>query len=74
MRKLRQELRIRGLSPKTVKTYLNYNKNFLEFIKKSPKLVKNQDIKRYLEHLANRKVSNATLNFVNLIHLEGVLG
>jgi len=64
MRKLEQELKIRGLSPKTLKAYLNYNKKFLKFIKKSPKLVKNEDIKRYLEHSADRKVSNATLNLV----------
>ena len=64
MRKLEQELKIRGLSSKTIKAYLSYNKSFLDFVKKSPKLVKNEDIKRYLEYLANRGVSNATLNLV----------
>lgn len=37
MRKLEQELRIWSLSPKTTKAYLSYNKNFLGFVKKSPK-------------------------------------
>jgi len=64
MRKLEQELKIRGLSSKTIRAYLSYNKSFLDFVKKSPKLVKNEDIKRYLEYLANRGVSNATLNLV----------
>ncbi len=64
MRKLEQELKIRGLSSKTIKAYLSYNKSFLDFVKKSPKSVNNKDIKRYLEYLANRGVSNATLNLV----------
>ena len=64
MRKLEQELKIRGLSSKTIRAYLSYNKSFLDFVKKSPKSVNNKDIKRYLEYLANRGVSNATLNLV----------
>ena len=64
MRKLEQELKIRGLSSKTIKAYLSYNKSFLDFVKKCPKSVNNKDIKRYLEYLANRGVSNATLNLV----------
>ncbi len=33
---LRRELRIRGFSNKTIKSYLLYNTNFLRFVKKSP--------------------------------------
>jgi len=62
IKKLEQELRIRGLSPKTIKAYLGYNKNFLKFIKKSPKFIIIKDIKKYLEYLANQKRSNTTLN------------
>jgi len=52
-----------GFSRKTIKAYLCYcNKKFLNFTRKSPKEIANEDIKRYLEYLANKKVSNATLN------------
>lgn len=51
---------------KTIKTYLHYNRKFnrkfLNFARKSPKEIFNEDIKRYLEYLANREISNATLN------------
>lgn len=64
IKKLEQELKIRGLSPKTIKAYTSYNKRFLNYIKKSPKFVKTEDIKKYLEYLASRQVSNTTLNLV----------
>lgn len=59
---LERELKIRGFSPKTVKSYCLYNKLFLKFAKKSPKEVKNEDIRRYLEFLKDRNAANATLN------------
>lgn len=62
MYNLERELKIRGFSRKTIKVYLHYNKKFLIFARKSPKEIINEDIKRYLEFLANREVSNATLN------------
>ena len=62
MYNLERELKIRGFSRKTIKAYLHYNRKFLDFARKSPKEISNEDIKRYLEYLANKKVSNATLN------------
>lgn len=59
---LEQELRIRGFSPKTIKSYLLYNKLFLEFIRKSPKSVANDDIRQYLISLKNRDCASSTLN------------
>ena len=59
---LERELKIRGFSHKTIKSYLYYNKKFLNYVRKSPKEITNEDIKRYLEYLANKRVSNATLN------------
>lgn len=64
MYNLERELKIRGFSRKTIKAYLHYNKKFLNYARKSPKEITNEDIKRYLEYLANRQVSNATLNLV----------
>ena len=51
-----------GFSRKTIKAYLHYNRKFLNFARKSPKEITNEDIKRYLEYLANKKFSNTTLN------------
>ena len=62
MYNLERDLKIRGFSRKTIKAYLHYNKKFLNFARKSPKEITNEDIKRYLEYLANRQVSNVTLN------------
>lgn len=62
MYNLERELKIRGFSRKTIKAYLHYNIKFLNFARKSPKEIANEDVKRYLEYLANKQVSNATLN------------
>ncbi len=61
---LERELRIRGFSDKTIKSYLLYNINFLKFVKKSPKSVTTENIKKYLDHLTRRGVSNTTLNLI----------
>lgn len=59
---LEQELRIRGLSPKTIKSYLLYNKLFLQFSNKSPKEVANANIRQYLISLKDKDCANSTLN------------
>lgn len=61
---LKQELKIRKFSPKTIKSYLYYNIEFLKFIGKSPKLVKNCNIKKYLEHKIDNNISNSTLSLI----------
>ncbi|MFH1611941.1 MAG: site-specific tyrosine recombinase/integron integrase [bacterium] len=60
--KLKQEMKLRGFSQKTVKSYLYYITNFLEFTSKSPKNVKGDNIRTYLEFLANENKSASTLN------------
>ena len=45
---LEQELRIRGFSPRTIESYLLYNRLFLQFSGKSPKAIINDDIRQYL--------------------------
>lgn len=59
---LERELKIRGFSARTVKTYCLYNRLFLEFIKKGPRNVGSEDIKVYLDHLVVGGVAVATLN------------
>ena len=61
---LGQELAIRGFSNRTIKTYLEQNKKFLEFIKKSAKEVNAQDIKDYLLYLKGGGMTNTSLNLV----------
>ncbi len=60
---LKRELLSRKYSYKTVKGYLYYNRDFLNFIKKQPLDVSDSDIKDYLLYLAEEKQSaTATLN------------
>jgi integrase/recombinase XerD len=56
-----QELKIRRNSPRTIEVYLNYNKAFLKFIRKLHTQIERQDVRNYLEHLANKKRSGATM-------------
>lgn len=59
---LERELKIRGFSPRTIEAYLLYNKLFLQFSRKSPKTITNEDIRRYLMFLRDKNCSSSTLN------------
>jgi site-specific recombinase XerD len=59
---LERELKIRGFSPRTVDSYLTYNRLFLEFSKKSPTAITNNDIRQYLESMKDKGCANSTLN------------
>ena len=60
---LRRELVSRKYSYKTVKGYIYYNRDFLDFTDKEPCEVNDGDIKDYLLYLAEEKVSaTATIN------------
>jgi integrase/recombinase XerD len=48
METLETEMKLRGFSPRTVKMYMFYNRKFLEFIKKTPEQVTEEDIKTYI--------------------------
>ncbi|MEM4245370.1 MAG: tyrosine-type recombinase/integrase [Candidatus Nanoarchaeia archaeon] len=52
---LETELKLRGFSQQTVKTYVRHNKLFLDFIKKEPKNVTEEDIKSYLAHVISKE-------------------
>jgi len=64
IKNLERELKIRKFSPKTVKSYLYYNINFLKFIGLSPRNITNDDIKKYLEWQVDRGVSSSTLSLI----------
>ena len=62
---LRQEMKLRKFSPKTIKSYLHYITDLLEFSSKNPKAVSTDDIRRYLENLADNEKSASTLNIAH---------
>ena len=60
--KLKQEMKLRKFSPKTIKSYLYYITDLLKYSSKNPKTVNTDDIRGYLEHLADKNSSASTLN------------
>ena len=61
--KLETELKIRGFSKRTVDTYLYHNKKFLEFTKKDPQSVDENEAKRYVAYLmSDRKFKPSSVN------------
>ncbi len=58
-----RETRIRGYSRKTKESYSRYNISMLEYLNKAPEEVNSQDIKNYLDYLADeKKAAASTLN------------
>lgn len=60
--RLRQEMRLRGFSQKTIKSYLLYIEACVLFVRKILREVTGDDVRRYLEHLADTGKSASTLN------------
>lgn len=60
--KLRQEMKLMGFSQKTIKSYLYYITEVLKFANKGPKNITGDDVRNYLEILADNKKSSSTLN------------
>jgi len=60
---MKREMLRRKLSPRTVKTYLQYVKKFLLANKnKDPKKFSKKDVREFLYNLENKEVSGSTLN------------
>ncbi len=59
LEQLETELKLRGFSERTVKSYLFYNQKFLQFTNKAPEAVTEDDIKAYLANLLGDKKKNA---------------
>ena len=61
--KLETELKIRGFSNRTVENYLFHNKKFLDFTKKEPRNVNEDDAKQYIAYLmSERKLRPSSVN------------
>ncbi len=70
------EMKVRGLSRKTIGMYLYQNRRFLEFIRKSPRDVTKKDIESYLIMLYDKNVASATRHLICAalkFYYEGVL-
>jgi site-specific recombinase XerD len=65
MLKLKQEMKLRKFSPKTIKSYLYYITDLLKYSNKNPKTVNTDDIRQYLESLADNNLSASTLNIAH---------
>jgi integrase/recombinase XerD len=73
---LKVELKLRGFSPNTEKTYLYHNQKFLEFTKKEPSDITEADIKLYLAQLLSddkEKSSVALVRSALLFHYNEIL-
>ncbi|MAG08283.1 hypothetical protein CMO89_02325 [Candidatus Woesearchaeota archaeon] len=71
------ELKLRGLSEKTIDVYTYYNNKFLDFIKKEQRSITSDDIKSYLNSLINKNIQPMTVRMaLNSLkaYYEGYLG
>jgi site-specific recombinase XerD len=60
--KLRQEMKLRNFSQKTIKSYLYYITDFLGKSNKQIRQISGVDVRNYLEKLADSEASASTLN------------
>ncbi len=65
LKKLGTELKIRGFSQETVKSYTRHNADFIKFIKKAPDSATEDDLKNYLAYLiSDKKLSSSSVALV----------
>ncbi len=65
LKKLETELKLRGFSKQTSKMYLFYNRKFLEFIKKNPEDITDDDIKEFLaSKISDDSLSNSSIALI----------
>lgn len=62
---LEVELKLRGRSEKTIRTYSMHLQHFFDFVRKEPDQVTEYDIKNYLKYLVyTKKCKNSTINLI----------
>lgn len=64
---LSRELRIRNYSPRTIESYMYYNRELLRFCEKDPREVSTEDIKDYLDYVARDKSASTVSVAYNAI-------
>ncbi len=77
LERLETELKLRGFSDKTLKSYLFYNSKFLNFTGKQPDSITEEDVRSYLAQLiGNDKKNASTVALVRAalkFHYDGLL-
>lgn len=77
LERLETELKLRGFSDKTLKSYLFYNNKFLNFANKAPDDITEDDVRAYLANLISTEKKNAaTVALVRAalkFHYDGLL-
>ncbi len=61
IQKLETELKLRGFSDTTVKTYVFYTQKFLEFVNKVPDKITEDDIKSFLSEKISNNMSSSSI-------------
>ena len=65
LKKLETELKLRGFSKQTSKMYLFYNRKFLEFIKKNPEEITDDDVREFLaSKISEDSLSNSSVALI----------
>lgn len=65
LEQLETELKLRGFSERTIKSYLFYNDKFLQFSNKTPESIAEEDVRNYLAYLiSDKKKNSATVALV----------
>ena len=59
LRKIQTELKISGMSKRTIQIYSDYNSKFLDFINKDPLEITKDDIKSYLAEIIDKNESSS---------------
>ncbi|MBI2148724.1 tyrosine-type recombinase/integrase [Candidatus Woesearchaeota archaeon] len=61
LKKLEVDLKIKGFTKATIKTYLVHNQEFLKFVNKNPLQVTTEDVKTYQANLSDKNAKSATV-------------
>ena len=64
LQKLETEMKLRAFFPRTVDAYLYWNKQLLNFSKKVPEQITEDDVKNYVANLLSENVSAKSVNLI----------
>ena len=67
LKKIKVELKISKNSEHTQKSYIDFNRKFLEFIKKNPEQITEDDIKSYIAEKLSEKSSTTIILFLSAL-------
>ncbi len=77
LKKVETELKLRGFSKQTLKMYLLYNKQFLEFTKKDAKEIEEDDVKLFIAQKMEDGLNAKSIGLIKaalIFHFNEILG